>query len=164
MKSNKPLDAVLVLHDLHTKLYRNVLAGISNEDAIRRLDTKATHIAWIAGSILYQRYEAANLLNPGKAEKPRSYEFFKDWKGIQDGPYPPLNEYIEDWEKISAVLKNALENITDEKLHSKAPFKMGDKEVSIYDVITFNIHREAYFIGQLGLWRRLLRYDAMKYD
>lgn len=59
-------------------------------------------------------------------------------------------------------MREALQNLDHEKLESIAPFDMGE-EVSYYTGISFMIDRESYVIGQLGLWRRLLGYEAMKY-
>ena len=53
-------------------------------------------------------------------------------------------------------------NTTDEQL--EAIIDMGSIKMSKYELITFMIYREASIIGQIALWRRLLGYDAMKYD
>lgn len=156
------LYALIDLYDLHTKLFHNVIEGISDKDAINRLNTKANHPSWIAGSLVQGRYELSNSL--GTQYRSTFQELFKDHKGIQDNAiYPPLSDFKKDWEKISPVLKNSLLNMTDEQLESIAPLKM-EAEVTFYEGITFIIDREAYCIGQIGLYRRLLGYEAMKYS
>jgi hypothetical protein len=35
--------------------------------------------------------------------------------------------------------------------------------MSLYELITFSIYREANIIGQIALWRRLLGYPGMRY-
>ncbi len=160
-KSNK-VYSLLVLYDMHTLFFERAVEGISDEDAHKRLDTKANHIAWIAGSLVQQRFELAKM--HGVDEKQSADELFKDNKGIQDNvKYPSLASYQKDWNKISPVLREALLNATDEKLDEK--FEMMPRmEFQIFEMLTFCIYREANCIGQIALWRRLLGYDALRYD
>ena len=160
------LYSLVFLYDLHTRLFNNVIEGISDTDAHNRLNTKATHVAWIAGSVVNGRYELAHVL--GIDLKQTSPEFFQGYKSIQDGAtYPALAEYKKDWENISAPFRDALVNLTAEKLDGDDPFGMseeGGEKFTLFDTIAFIIDRESYCIGQIGLYRRLLGYNAMKYD
>ena len=72
----------IFLYDLHTQLYPNVITGITPEDAHKRLDSKANHAAWIAGSLLQQRVEMINNLG-GKASQAEE-EHFNNNQGIKD--------------------------------------------------------------------------------
>jgi len=156
------LDVILNMYDLHTQLYLNVIEGISEKDAANRLNTKANHIAWIAGSLVFERFELARLL--GVELKPSSGELFRDHKGIQDNViYPSLSEFKKDWEKISAPLKNTLMHLSEEQLEGPDPFEMPGEDYTLLVSLIFTAHREAYCIGQIGLYRRLLGYEAMKY-
>lgn len=47
---------LLALFDLQTPFLAKALEGISDDDAYKRLDTKANHIAWLAGSLVQQRF------------------------------------------------------------------------------------------------------------
>jgi hypothetical protein len=160
LKSSK-LYAIISLYDLQTTFFRNVLDEISDDDTHNRLNTRANHIAWLAGSLVEQRYELAREL--GLDQHQTSSELFKDNKGIQEGvKYPSLNVFRKDWETITPVLKEALINLTDEQLDKR--IQMGpDMAFPLYDLITFISYREANVIGQIALWRRLLNYPAMKY-
>ncbi|UKJ05861.1 DinB family protein [Solitalea lacus] len=158
--------AIISLYDIHTKLYRNVIEGISDNDAHNRLNTKANHVAWLAGSLVNERLEMVNLFS-GDSEKKlitkASYKLFEGYKGIQDNEiYPTLSDYRQDWETVTPVLKDLLENISTEKLNSL--FEMPEMTIPYYELITYMAHREAYCIGQIGLWRRLLNYAPMKYQ
>ena len=42
----------LVLYDMHSTYFHSVLEGIKDEDRHNRLNTKANHIAWLAGSLV----------------------------------------------------------------------------------------------------------------
>jgi len=59
-------------------------------------------------------------------------------------------------------LRNALVNVSDEKLDSQ--FEMPEMAMPYFDLIAFITYREANCIGQIVLWRRLLGYEALKYD
>jgi len=155
------MHSLVILYDMHTTFFSSVIDGISDKDTHNRLSTKANHIAWLTGSLVEQRYEIANML--GIDRRQDAHELFKDNKGIQDGvTYPSLAVYKKDWESITPLLRDALANITDEKLNESFEMMPGMK-MTYYDLITFIIYREANCIGQIALWRRLLGYEAMKY-
>jgi hypothetical protein len=146
---------------MHTKFFATVLDGITDQDAHNRLNTKANHVAWLTGSMVEERFELAGTL--GKEHNHSMHELFKDHKGIQDGvTYPPITEFKREWDTISPVLRDALMNVSEEKLDSKFEMMPGEL-MSYYDLITFMTYREANCIGQIALYRRLLGYDAMKY-
>ncbi len=154
------LYALIDLFDLHTPFFDSALDGISNEDSTNRLGTKANHITWLAGSLVQERYELANLL--GLSLKSKAHELFKDHKGIQeDAIYPSLDSFKKDWNEISPILKAQLLKATDQELDKVLEFP--GMSFPLYEMISFQMYREANCIGQIALWRRLLNYDAMKY-
>ncbi|RYG25986.1 MAG: DinB family protein [Chitinophagaceae bacterium] len=151
------------LYDFHTMQFRNVLEGISDEDAMNRLNTKANHVAWLAGSLVQERFELGKAMGITDIRQ-TSDELFSDHKGIQDGvTYPSLDEYRKDWEVITPRLREAFASVSNEKLDGPDPFEMPGGPYTLYDAITFCTDRESYCIGQIGLWRRLLGYEPMKY-
>lgn len=155
---------LIALYDMHSDFFKKALVGISAEDSHKRLDTKANHIAWIAGSLVQERFETAELL--GIEKKQSAYELFKNHQGIKEGvTYPAPDEYIKDWESISPLLREALLDVDDAKLDSiyEMP-EVPEMKMSYYELISFIIYREANMIGQIALWRRLLGYEALKYD
>ncbi len=157
------IEVLIDIYEWHTKLFGNVIADISDKDASNRLGTKANHVAWLAGSLVHERYELAKFA--GKELPQTSHELFKDHKGIQDDSiYPSLSEFKNDWETISPVLRSALENLSEEQLNAPDPYGMPGEDLTFFDSITGCIDRESYCIGQIGLYRRLLGYEAMKYN
>ena len=157
------MEFVLVMYDLHTKLFINVIEGISDKDAHQRLNTKANHVAWLAGSVVSQRFEVGRKI--GVDLRSATSDLFKDHWSIQDNlTYPSLSEYKKDWNLISPKLREAFADISEEQLNGPEPFGMPGEDLTLYDAIKFFTHRESYCIGQIALWRRLLGYDAMKYD
>ena len=159
--ASTPMASFIVLYDLHTKFFAAAIEGISDKDAHNRLNTKANHVAWLTGSLVQQRYEIAKDLGINNNQQ-KANDLFKDNKGIQENvTYPALAHFQKDWNTISPLLRNALSTVTDDKLNSA--YEMPGMKMSLFDMITFMIYREANIIGQLALWRRLLGYEAMKY-
>ena len=155
------MQSLLILYDMQTIFFTNVIDGILDKDAHDRLNTKANHVAWLTGTLVQQRYFIAKEF--GSKLKPSGDELFKYNQGIkEDAIYPALDQYKKDWDLISPVARNAFAGFTDEKLDSE--IEMGGMKMSFYDMITFTVYREANCIGQIALWRRLLGYEAMKYE
>jgi hypothetical protein len=151
----------LVLFDMHTKFFPNAIDGISENDAQNRLNTKANHMAWLTGSFVQERYETAKMF--GIDKKQSADALFCNNKGIQDGiAYPPLTQFIKDFEIITPLLRDALHHVNDEKLDESFEMMPGMR-MTHFEFMSFIVYREANIIGQLALWRRLLNYDPIKY-
>jgi hypothetical protein len=63
------LYGLMALYDMHSDFYEKVLEGISDASALNRLNTKANHIAWLAGSMLQERFELARWLGTKLQQK-----------------------------------------------------------------------------------------------
>lgn len=151
---------IMVLYEMQTDFLLRALDGIAEEDAQKRLDTKANHIAWITGSVVHGRYFLAKSF--GIDLKSTTGELFADNKGIvDDATYPSLAEFRQDWAQISPLLQEALTQASDDKLEEK--LTMPGMEITLFEMISFTSYREANCIGQIALWRRLLDYPGMNY-
>ena len=161
--TSQRLGTIPSLYDMQTTFYISALEGISDTDAHSRFDTRANHIAWLAGNLVQQRYELSELLDrSGKPYHQKANELFKNNQGIKENfAYPPLEQFREDWKEISPVLRKLLMIASDEQLDNQ--LKMGSHTFPVFEMITFTSYREANMIGQIALWRRLLGYDPMKY-
>ncbi len=164
MDASTPKDmrlyAIFALYDLHTDYFRKAIEGISDEDAHNRLDTKANHVAWIAGSTVEMRFVAAR--NLGVDMHQRADELFKDFKGIQDDvKYPPMAQFLADWDRISPIVREKTLEVDTAWLDTRKD--MGGWEASNMELINFSTYREANMIGQIALWRRLLGLPGMNY-
>lgn len=159
--ASRRTEGLLTLFDMQTTFLERALEGISEEDMHKRLNTRANHMAWLAGSLIGQRYLMTKETHPEL--KQTGEELFKDNKGIQDdATYPTVAEYLKDWKAISPVAREVMVNMDDQKLDSK--LDMGGMKMSYYELMSFSIYREASIIGQLALWRRLLDYPGLRYD
>ncbi|SEI99265.1 hypothetical protein SAMN05216327_105159 [Dyadobacter sp. SG02] len=155
------MQGIIAMYDLQTPFFEFVTEKIPHEDTQKRLDTKANNIGWLAGALVEQRFDLAR--NLGYDGYQQANELFKEYKGIQDGvEYPQISSYQEDWNKISPILKESLSKLSDEELERR--IDMGPEfSMSLYELITFTIYREANIIGQIALWRRLLGHPGMRY-
>ena len=154
------MHCLVVLYDLQTEFYKSAIDGISAQDALERLNTKANHVAWLAGSIVQERYEMIKIL--GKDVVSSSEELFANHQGIKvDAFYPSLQTYLADWNKITPLLRSELVAVTDKKLDEVLTYP--EMSFSIYEMLSFDIYREANCIGQIALWRRLLGYEPINY-
>jgi hypothetical protein len=152
---------LLTLFDYHTDFFPKVLDGLSEDDMHNRLNTEANHPAWLAGSLVHQRFMMTS--ETGSALKETGEALFKNYQGIQPGvKYPTIGEYIADWKRISPEAREALVKMDDKKLDSE--MDMAGTKMTYHELISFTIYREANMIGQLALWRRLLGHPALKYD
>jgi hypothetical protein len=150
----------ITLFDYHTGFFEKALDGIAEDDMHTRLNTQANHPAWIAGSLVQQRFSMASETGSGLVQTRE--DLFKNNQGIkEDVRYPSIAEYVLDWNKISPEARHALVTIEDQKLETE--LDMGGMKMTYYELISFTIYREASMIGQLALWRRLLGYPALKY-
>ncbi len=153
-------EALLTLFDYQTEYFSRALVDLNDDDMHNRLNTQANHPAWLAGSLVQQRFFMAS--ETGSGMKQTGEELFKDNAGIKDGArYPTKEQYLSDWQRITPEARQALVSIDDKKLDSD--FDMGGMKMTYYEMICFSIYREASIIGQLALWRRLLGYPALKY-
>lgn len=160
--TDQNLTSVKEIFELHTRLFLNVLEGISENDAQQPLSESTNHIAWLTGHIASSRHAVTKLLG-GSNEEPYP-ELFSKGKGIEVVTYPSLTELKADWADTSDLLMKLLDEIEPKKLESEAPFKVPLGNGSIRSLITFFAHHEAYHIGQIGIARRYFDYDAMKYS
>ena len=154
------LTGQLTLYDMHTDFFHFVLEGIDDASAQNRMETRANHIAWLAGSLVQERFDLARWF--GSDMQQSHHELFDNHKGIQDGvEYPPLLDFKADWDRISPELRQILSEVPTGKLDET--FDMDGMKMSNYDYVSFQTYREANCIGQIALWRRLLGLPAMRY-
>lgn len=163
-KSQK-LDIIIPAFRGHSQSFLMVLEGISEEDALKRIEGRTNHIIWMVGNFLDMRYTMGNVL--GLTEEFQYKDFFFQGKALDESfAYPSLQDLITDFHRISPLVYQRLLQVTDEELNKAFPMGM-NIEFFPEDVLNFVgmcIGREDYICGQMGLMRRILGYDAMKYD
>jgi hypothetical protein len=159
------LEIVIPGYRMHSQMFNNILNGIQEADTKKRIDNKTNHVLWMVGNLVNCRYWLSNIL--GLPDKDPNEELFKDAKALDiNAPYPSLEELKKEWHKISPVLFQKLLSVGDTELHESFHFEM---EIPFVENNKLNmagmcLDREAYLFGQLGLMRKLLGYEGVKYD
>jgi len=159
------LQLIIPAYRMHTQQFNNAIAGISDADALKRIEDRTNHIVWMAGNLVNCRYWLAGIL--GIADKDPNEALFKDAKALDPAAtYPTLASLTAEWHKISPVVFEKLGTVTDAELNEPYPFGMGVGfvEENKLNMVGMCIGREDYLFGQIGLMRRILDYPGMKYD
>ena len=150
-------------YDLHNTLFNNVLVDISEEEAAIRLVPAINNVKWLAGHLVWGQGGLARMGNV-----PMEIEWIDHYN--TQIPHPPgpevrtpsLEEIKTEWNHFSPLIRQGLENLPDEALNSSIEFPMPAFR-TVEGLWTFINHHQAYTIGQIGILRRALDKDAMKY-
>lgn len=156
---------VIPAYRMHTQMFNNMLDGIQEADAQKRIDNKTNHFAWMIGNLVNCRYWLANII--GIPEKDPNDELFKDAKSLDvNAKYPSLEELKKGWHKISPVVYQKLLSVDEEELGQAYEFGMNIPyvEENKLNMVGMCLDRESYLFGQLGLMRKLLGSEGVKYD
>lgn len=144
---------------LHRRLYANVLDGLSDEQLEERTGD-ANALRWIAAHLAQSRAGLAAMLGEPIEHPLEAYA-----EAVPADAEPPSLETIRDvFARASAALNRALRDVTDASLAGDAPFAIPLRDGSMAGMIDFLQSHEAYHLGQLGLYRRILGLPAMRYD
>ena len=149
---------------LNTHLYRNCLAGLTDEEArLRPAGAGATNsAAFVAAHLVDSRHYLLGLLG-NKQPSPL--------KGAAGGfnnidevtSFPPLAEIQAAWTAVGEVLDRQLAAASTSQLDAVLEgFPLEDN--SLLGVLAFLVQHESYHLGQLGLLRKYAGQPAMVYD
>ena len=162
---SKKLEIIIPAFRGHSQNFIMVLDGISEEDALKRIESRTNHIIWMVGNFLDMRYAMGNVL--GIEDEFEFKEYFSQGKALDESfEYPTLQQLKDSFHKISPLVYQKLLEVSDEDLDKDFPMGM-NIEFFPEDVLNFVgmcIGREDYLSGQIGLMRRILGYEGMKYD
>ncbi|SEN08175.1 hypothetical protein SAMN05421856_11437 [Chryseobacterium taichungense] len=162
--SNK-LDIIIPAFRSHSQNFLMVLDGISEEDALKRIEGRTNHIIWMAGNFLDMRYALSYIL--GLKEEFEFKDFFFQGKALNENfKYPSLQQLKDAFHKISPLVYHKLLQVSDEDLDKAFPMGMNIDffPETVLNFVGMCIGREDYLCGQIGLMRRILGYEGMKYN
>ncbi|KFC18930.1 hypothetical protein [Epilithonimonas lactis] len=162
---SKRLDIIIPAFRGHSQNFLLVLDGISDDDAKKRIEGRTNHIIWMVGNFLDMRYALGNVLGLD-LKNPHNDLFFQGKALDENLDYPTLKELKENFHQISPLIYNKLLEISDEDLEKAFPMGMNIDffPENVLNFIGMCIGREDYLCGQIGLMRRILGYEGMKYD
>ncbi len=149
---------------LNTRLYRNCLAGLSDELACQRPAGRGptNSAAFVAAHLVDSRYYLLGLLGSKQTSPLKGATGgFNDINQVTS--YPPLPEIQAAWTTAGDALDRQLAQTRTAQLD--APFDPGfpiDNK-SLLGVLVFLVQHESYHLGQLGLLRKHAGLPAMAY-
>ncbi len=150
------------IFNLNTRLFNNTLAGVTEEQSGERISGHSNSFKWIATHTVWARYNTLMFLgNPVANPYPGLFENFKAYDTADK--YPTLEELKKEWEKVSGILKETLDSVTEEQLSADSPLKSPIGDNTNGGTIAFLAQHESYDIGQLGLLKKYLTKEAMSY-
>jgi len=161
----KSLAVIIPAYRMHSQMFNNMLVGIREADVLTRIENKTNHFAWMTGNLVNCRYWMASVLD--LPEKDPNQALFKDGKALdENASYPSLDELKIQWHKISPVLYKKLLAINDAELEQAYELGMNVAyvEENKLNMVGMCLDRESYLFGQLGLMRKILGYEGIKYD
>ncbi len=159
------LDIVIPAFRGHSQNFLMALDQISEGDALKRIEGKTNHIIWMAGNFLDMRYAMGNVL--GLNEEFEFKDYFFQGKTLDENlDYPTLKQLKESFHKISPLVYRKLLEVSDAYLDKAFPMGMNIDffPETVLNFVGMCIGREDYLCGQIGLMRRILGYEGMKYD
>ena len=152
-------DSITLQFDLHTRLFNNVLQGIEENESYNRFNN-SNNIKWLAGHLVSTRLLFANFSR--LSDDGRFKMFGKGFDSSLD--YPTLEIIKSKWNEIAPTISKGLKNLSPDELKEKGVFQTPIGDDNMKNFIEFVIHHEAYHIGQLGILRKQLGKESMKYS
>jgi hypothetical protein len=159
-KTIYPLDVIL---NLNQRLFNNTLAGITEEQAQERVSGHNNPVNWLAAHTVYARYLMLGFLGkPVTNPYTELFDNFRPYDAVL--AYPSLADAKEEWQKVSGLLKDAVESATEEHLAADAPIKNPSGDCSNEGTLAFLVEHESYTIGQISFLKKYLTKEAMSYN
>lgn len=161
----KTLAIVIPAYRMHSQLFNNMLDGIREEDAQKRIADKTNHFTWMVGNLVNCRYWVAGVL--GIPEEDPNDGLFRDARALDVAAvYPTLDALKAQWHTISPPLYQRLLAVEEAELSEAYAFGMDTPyvEENKLNMVGMGLDRESYLFGQLGLMRKALGYEGVRYD
>jgi len=161
---------LLAQYDLHNVLYNNVIADISDEESNKSIADPMNSVKWLAGHLAWAQLNLANI--GGGAVDFQWRDRFHTKQGAtpadlsaSPSELPTLAQIKDKWNEMGPVIRAGLENLPEETLNTEIPVKhpIAPFDHTLGGLWAFINHHQAYTIGQIGILRRGLGKDAMKY-
>jgi uncharacterized damage-inducible protein DinB len=146
---------------LNTKLFRNCLDDLTDEQAGARPSATTNSAAFIAAHVADARFFLLKVLGD---ERPSPLAPYLDKaRGIDDVKQcPPLAETREAWTAASHALRDRLEVLTAAQLDAAVSLRF-PAEQTVLGILTFLVQHDSYHVGQLALLRKYAGLPAMRY-
>ena len=152
-----------LIFNLNNRLFHNALEGVTDQQGSERITDHNNSLNWLAAHTTWARYNLCMIL--GKpAEKTPYNGMFENFKPLDPSTtYPSLTETRAEWDKATALLKDALAEVTEEHLAADCPLKSPTGDPSNAGTVAFFAQHESYDVGQIGFLKKYFTKEAMKY-
>lgn len=159
-KTISPLETIFSLND---RLFTNTLAGFTEDQAQERISGHNNPVIWIAAHTVSSRYLMLVFL--GKPAPNPYQELFDNFRAYDPAlNYPSLDEVRKEWEKVTMLLKEALQTVSEEQLAADAPIKNPTGDFTNIGTLAFLAQHESYDVGQLAFLKKYFTKEAMSYN
>ena len=147
---------------LNTRLFRNCLDGLTEEQARARPAATANSAAFVAAHLAESRFFLLKILG---AERPNPLDrYLKGRKGLDEiEEWPSLPQIQTAWTEASHSLRDRLAAMTAAELDAPNQTRFPVSEMTVLGVLAFLVQHDSYHLGQLSLLRKCTGLPAMKY-
>lgn len=147
---------------INTKLFRNCLHGMAQQQAETRPNANTNSPLWVASHMTKARY---GLLKRFGDERPSplSVELMTA-KGIDDvHVWPSVAQVLAAWTDASHGLRDRLPQLTAADLNAKVEVRFPVFEQTQFAVLVFMTQHDSYHLGQLSMLRKVVGMSGMSY-
>jgi uncharacterized damage-inducible protein DinB len=150
--------------DMQTRLFNNVLDGITDTDANARKNENINHIKWVAGHLLDSRLTNIAKMTGMQPDDTYTAQFGRGMALDPKAAYPPITEITAKWKETATALSEGISKIPEEVLAAPSPAKAPIADDTIRGLLSFIVSHESYHIGQLSILRKMAGKEAMSYN
>jgi hypothetical protein len=148
---------------LNTKLFRNCLEGLSDEQAATRPSDATNNATFVAAHLTNSRFYLLKTLGVEEADPLARY--LDGRKSLDElERLPPLSEIQTAWTKAAHLLRDRLAALTPGDLDGPSTAKFPLFDGTVLATLTFLVQHDSYHVGQLSLLRKYCGLPAMRFQ
>jgi len=148
---------------LNTKLFRNCLEDLSDEQAAMRPSGATNNAAFVAAHLTNSRFYLLNVL--GVQEPDPLAPYLHGRTSIDDlQTLPPITDIQAAWTKAAHLLRDRLDALTPADLDAPSTAKFPLFNGTLMGTLTFLVQHDSYHVGQLSLLRKYSGLPAMRFQ
>ena len=147
---------------LNTRLFRNCLDGLTDEQARVRPSPTANSAAFVAAHLAESRLFILKILG---VERPSPLAPYLTGRSSIDEikTWPTLDEIRSAWTEASHALRDRVAAMSAAELDAPNSTGFPVSDMTMLGVLAFLVQHDSYHIGQLSLLRKCAGLPAMKY-
>ncbi len=149
--------------DFQTRLFNNVLDGVTDEESAARNNDNVNHMKWIAGHLLNTRVGSLSKLAGLQPDESYVAQFARGTNLDSNVAYPSIEELLSKWNSTAAAIGSGIEKIPEEVLSAKSNAPVPIADDTVRGLLAFLMSHEALHIGQLSLLRKMVGKEAMSF-